>query len=255
MDGCGLLHAKAKLIGFKVKVFVVTFINNSIKLYQSMTTELQDNGRGQTSFLIFSASLRNDSLNTRLAKLAAGVIEANGGIVDFAGMNEFDCPSYNQDLESSDSMPEAATEFRKRILASDAFIIASPEYNGSMPGVLKNSIDWVSRFRPQPFKDKHALLMSASPSMAGGNRGLWSLRVPLEGLGANVYPAMFSLATAHKSFTPEGSLTDEILAKRFEDNLVAFMNLVEAAKHYPCIKRAWVEFLGEKPDPVVERVE
>ena len=66
---------------------------------------------------------------------------------------------------------------------------------------------------------------------------------------------MFSLATAHKSFTPEGNLSDEILAERFVDNLVAFMNLVEAAKHYPCIKKAWVELLGEKPDPVVERVE
>src|SRR5881394_2569861 len=54
----------------------------------------------------------------------------------------------------------------------------APEFNGSMPGALKNAIDWVSRFRPQPFNGKHALLLSASPSMAGGNRGLWALRVP-----------------------------------------------------------------------------
>ncbi len=206
-------------------------------------------------FLIFSASLRNNSLNTQLAKLAAGVIEKNNGLVDFANMSEFDCPSFNQDVESKGMIPDGAKEFQKRILANDAIIISSPEYNGSMPGHVKNSIDWVSRFRPQPFNERHALLMSASPSMAGGNRALWSLRMPFEHLGTRVYPNMFSLATAHKAFTPEGNLADTTLAKRFEDNLVAFMALVEAAKNYPCIKKAWVEFLGEHPDPVTERVE
>ena len=206
-------------------------------------------------FLVFSASLRIDSLNTRSAKLAAHVIEKNGAKVDFADMNEFECPSFNQDLELNDFHPSGAEEFRKRLLANDAFIIASPEYNGSIPGFLKNAIDWVSRFRPQPFNERNALLMSASPSMAGGNRGLWSLRIPLEHLGARVFPNMFSLATAHKAFTPGGTIADATLAKRFEDNIVDFMDHVEAAKNYPCMKRAWVEFLGEKPDPVTERVE
>jgi len=206
-------------------------------------------------FLVFSVSLRHDSLNTRLAKLAARVIEKNGGIVDFANMNEFDCPSYNQDLEENNLQPDGAKEFCKRILSNDAFIISSPEYNGSMPGLIKNTIDWVSRFRPQPFNERHALLMSASPSMAGGNKALWSLRMPFEHLGANVFPNMFSLAMAHKAFSPEGEITDATLATRFEANLVAFMNLVEAAKHYPCMKKAWVEFLGEKTDAITERVE
>lgn len=206
-------------------------------------------------FLVFSASLRNDSLNTQLAKLAALAIEKNGGKVDFANMSEFDCPSFNYDLELKDTHPDGANEFCKRLLANDAFIISSPEYNGSIPGFLKNAIDWVSRFRPQPFNERNALLMSASPSMAGGNRALWSLRIPFEHLGARVFPNMFSLAMAHKAFTPEGNIADATLAKRFEDNLVAFMSLVEAVTHYPCIKKAWVEFLGEKPDPVTERVE
>ncbi|MBP6810589.1 MAG: NAD(P)H-dependent oxidoreductase [Saprospiraceae bacterium] len=206
-------------------------------------------------FLVFSASLRKDSLNTQLAKLAAAVIEKNGGVVDFANMSDFDCPSFNQDLETGGFHPPGAEEFKKRILANDAFIIASPEYNGSIPGLLKNSIDWVSRFRPQPFNESHALLMSASPSMGGGNHGLWSLRMPLEKLGSNVFSSMFSLTTAHKAFTPEGNISDETLAKRFEENLVAFMSLVEAARNYPCMKKAWVEFLGEQPDPATERVE
>jgi chromate reductase, NAD(P)H dehydrogenase (quinone) len=206
-------------------------------------------------FLVFSASMRAGSLNTQLAKLAATVIEKHGAIVDFADMEEFDCPSYNGDVEQSSGIASGAQELCRRLNANDAFIVASPEYNASLPGCLKNAIDWASRFRPQPFNEKHSLLMSASPSMVGGNRALWSLRIPLEHLGSRVFPDMFSLAAAHQGFNEDGTIGNAALAKRFEDNLVAFMNLVEAAKHYPCIKKAWVEFLGERPDPVIDRVE
>ena len=213
-----------------------------------------DNKTQPLRILVFSASLRKDSLNTRLAKLAADAIAKNGGTPDSASMSDFDCPSYNQDLEQG-PRPAGAEQFQKRIEANDAFIIASPEYNASIPGHLKNSIDWVSRARPQPFNERHGLLLSASPSMVGGNRALWSLRIPFEHLGARIFPDMFSLAMAHQAFSPEGTLSNTVLAKRFEDNIAAFMSLVEAAKNYPCIKKAWVEFLGEKPDPAIERVE
>jgi len=79
--------------------------------------------------------------------------------------------------------------------------------------MLKNAIDWVSRYEPQPFNERNALLLSASPSMIGGNRGLWALRVPLEHLGARVYPDMFSLAQAHKAFDPQGRLSDPRLER------------------------------------------
>ena len=131
-----------------------------------MNEQLKNGKQDPLRILLFSASLRNDSLNTRLAKLAAHVIEMKGAKVDYAKMSEFDCPSYNQDLEANSFHP-AGAKASKRILANDAFIISSPEYNGSMPGHLKNSIDWVSRFRPQPFNERHVLLMSASPSMGG----------------------------------------------------------------------------------------
>lgn len=205
--------------------------------------------------LVFSASLRKDSLNTKLVALASRIIESKGGIVDFASMSEFDCPSFNQDLELGTAHPAGAEEFCKRLLANDAFLISAPEFNASLPGNLKNIIDWTSRFRPQPFNERHALLMSASPSMAGGNRGLWSLRIPLEHLGSRVYPDMFSLAMAHQAFSPDGTLANPTLATRFENTIAAFMSLVEAAKNYPCMKKAWVEFLGEKPDPLTEREE
>lgn len=132
-------------------------------------------------------------------------------------------------------------------------MIASPEYNFSMPGVLKNAIDWVSRFRPQPFNEKHALLLSASPSMVGGNRGLWALRIPLEHLGARVFPDMFSLAQAHTAFTDDGRLANPDLMTRFERTMRAFLDLAEAAKNYPCAKKAWFEFLGEQVDALTDR--
>jgi len=134
-------------------------------------------------------------------------------------------------------------------------VISSPEYNASMPGLLKNTIDWVSRFSPQPFNEKHGLLLSASPSMTGGNRGLWALRVPLEHLGARVYPDMYSLAQAHQAFDADGQIADAQLLDRFEQNIVAFMDLAEASKHYPRVKTQWVEYLGERPDPATDRVE
>jgi NAD(P)H-dependent FMN reductase len=194
-------------------------------------------------------------MNVKLAKLAADVITKKGAIANLKSIVDFECPSFNQDVEKQSGIPPGAERLKESIQDNDAFIIASPEYNGSMPGHLKNIIDWVSRFRPQPFNERNALLMSASPSMAGGNRGLWSLRIPLEHLGTRVYPNMFSLASAHEAFTQENQLTNPVLAERFETNLGAFMNLVEAAKHYPCMKKAWVEFLGEQPNPVTNRVE
>jgi NAD(P)H-dependent FMN reductase len=204
--------------------------------------------------LIFSASLRAESLNARLAGLAARVAEQHGATVDRASMRDFDVPSYDADGEARGEVPAGARELQRRLEANDAFVIASPEYNASMPGLLKNAIDWVSRFSPQPFHERHGLLMSASPSMAGGNRGLWALRMPLEHLGARVYPDMFSLAMAHKAFADD-RLANPALQQRFDQSVQGFLDLAEAAKHYPCIKRAWVEFLGEHPDTPVDRVE
>jgi chromate reductase, NAD(P)H dehydrogenase (quinone) len=204
--------------------------------------------------LVFSGSMRAASLNTKLATELARSATERGAIVDLAAMREFDCPSYDGDRETQEGVPAGAQELNRRLAANDAFVIVSPEYNASMPGQLKNVIDWTSRIRPQPFDSRHGLLMSASPSMAGGNRGLWSLRIPLEHLGARVFPDMFSLATAHKAF--DGArLADGALQKRFDSTVASFLDLVEAAKHYPCIKRAWIEFLGEPPGEAADRVD
>lgn len=205
--------------------------------------------------LVFAAALRRDSLNERLAALAGVIVEEQGGAADRAAMADFDCPSYNADVERETGVPAGAQRLRERLVAADAFIIASPEYNASMPGFLKNAIDWVSRIRPQPFNGRQGMLLSASPSMAGGNRGLWSLRVPLEHLGARVYPDMFSLAQAHEAFDAAGRIATPLLQERFDRTIGCFLELVEAAKHYRPLKKLWVEYLGEHPDAAIDRVE
>jgi NAD(P)H-dependent FMN reductase len=205
--------------------------------------------------LVFAASLRRESLNDKLASLAAEVVARQGGTVDRARLEEFECPFYDGDVEKESGIPEGALELCRRLKAADAVVIASPEYNASMPGVLKNLIDWASRVRPQPFNGRQALLLSASPSMVGGNRGLWSLRVPLEHLGTRVYPDMFSLAQAHEALGADGHIANEMLQQRFDDTVRCFLDLVEAAKHYPGLSKQWVEFLGEQPNQATDRVE
>jgi NAD(P)H-dependent FMN reductase len=204
--------------------------------------------------LVVGASLSSTSLNHRLAAFTAKLVNEKGGTSDFAPIDQFDCPFYDRDLEVETGPPVGAHRFCERLEAADALIVASPEYNASMPATIKNLIDWVSRFRPQPFNGKQALLMSASPSMVGGNRGLWALRIPFEHLGTRVYPDMFSLAQAHQAWDGD-DLKDTELRQRLDRTLGCFLDLVEATKHYPKIKKVWVEFLGEQPNAATDRVE
>ena len=211
--------------------------------------------RCSVRLLVFGASLREGSMNDSLASLAAAVAQEKGASVERAVMTDFECPAYDLDVELSTGLPVGAQALHDKLVATDGFMIASPEYNASMPGVIKNTIDWVSRFRPQPFNGMQAFLMAASPSMTGGKIGLWALRQPLEHLGARVYPDMFSLAQAHEAFGDDGKLRDAKLQKWFEGTVDCFLESVEAAKHYPVMKQQWIEFLGEKPTPATERVE
>jgi chromate reductase len=219
--------------------------------------ELQMDKRKRCSvrFLVFGGAMRIGSMNHKLATLAAATVERKGGAVERGTMADFQCPPYDQDVEVTNGLPSGAQALHDKLQTVDGFIIASPEYNASMPGVLKNTIDWVSRFRPQPFNGKQALLMSASPSMSGGKLGLWALRVPLEHLGARVYPDMFALAQAHQAFDAAGRIADQKLQTWFESTIDCFIDLVEASKHYPGLKKQWVEFLGERPDDETTRVE
>ena len=171
----------------------------------------------------FAAALRRESLNRKLLRLAVQAAERAGASVDHADFREFDMPLYDGDVETTTGVPAGAQKLRERFLAADAFMIASPEYNFSIPGTLKNAIDWVSRVNPIAWRGKAGLLLSASPSLAGGNRGLWAIRVPLEVTGAPLYPDMFSLASAHEAFDETGGLKDAKMAARLDKLVAAFV--------------------------------
>ena len=87
----------------------------------------------------------------------------------------------------------------------DAIIFACPEYNYSISGSFKNFIDWLSR-QPNFWRAKKILLVSVSPALAGGTRGLWATRIPLEGCGAYVYPEMYTLGESYKNMDDNGNL-------------------------------------------------
>ncbi|MEU0836444.1 NADPH-dependent FMN reductase [Streptomyces sp. NPDC056231] len=218
-----------------------------------MTTDV---GPAPVRVLVFGAARRAGSTNAQLASLASGLVAEAGAEVDMASMRDFDMPLYDGDVEASEGLPAGALALCERIKRCDAFVISSPEYNGSVPGLLKNAIDWVSRVRPQPFKTRHALLLSASPSLIGGNRGLWALRIPLEHLGTRVYPDMFSLPRAHEGFTEDGRLAHPEAQERLTEIISGFMQLVQADVQFVCLQRRWYEFPGDRTDaPVTQRAE
>jgi chromate reductase len=205
--------------------------------------------------IVFAASQREGSYNAALARLAAQAAGEAGAVVDLIEYAELAVPDFNANVERAEGVPATALRFGELVGESDALIIAAPEYNHGYPGSLKNLIDWTSRIKPQPFWGRHAMLLSAAPSMVGGNRGAWALRMPLEHLGMRVYPEMFSLAQAHLALTPEGLIGDAELGRRFETTIAGFLELVEASVHYPAVKQKWIEFLGERPDPETDRIE
>lgn len=176
----------------------------------------------------FAASLRKDSLNKKLIRLASDFARKQGIEMDLAQFNEFEIPLYNGDVQTTSGIPPGVEALKERIKGADGLMISSPEYNFSMPGTIKNAIDWLSRIKPVPLENKWALLMSASPSMVGGNRGLWSLRVPLEVLGVFVYPEMFSLAKAHETFDENGSLKDLKSLERLEKVIRSFLKTLKS---------------------------
>jgi NAD(P)H-dependent FMN reductase len=134
-------------------------------------------------------------------------------------------PLYDGDLQLDAGIPAAAERLGGRLSAAQGMLIASPEYNYSLPGSLKNAIDWLSRLKPQPLRGRSCFLLSASNNQYGGIRGLWQLRVPLEGLGVVVNPDMFTLPWAEKAFGEDGTLVDPERQARLEGMLAGYLDL------------------------------
>jgi chromate reductase len=160
--------------------------------------------------LVFAGSIRKDSLNRKLARVAAAKLEQAGLGVTLADLRDYPMPIYDGDVEAA-GMPGSARAFRELLREHDVFVITSPEYNGSFSGLLKNAIDWASRSlngdRPGAvFRGKRAALLSASPGPGGGRRGLRHTRELLEMLGMEVMPAQVSIASAGEAFDNQGRL-------------------------------------------------
>lgn len=174
--------------------------------------------------LLFAGSLRRGSLNKKFAREAARLLSARPDLqVEFVDLQPLAIPVYDGDVEESAGVPAGVQELARRILAADALVISTPEYNGSIPGVLKNTVDWLSRLKPVSVSGKHLLLLAASPGALGGVRSLWHSRQPFEVLGAFVFPEVLGLPRAHEAFDDAGRLLDAKLVERLQGLLDRFV--------------------------------
>ncbi len=166
--------------------------------------------------LAFAGSTREGSLNKRLVRVAAAGAREAGAEVTVVDLADYPMPLYDGDLEKRDGLPDNARRFKRLMIEHDGFLISAPEYNSSITGVLKNTIDWASRREPDEprlaaFAGKAAALMSASPGGMGGIRGLVHVRAILSNLGVLVIPQQRAVPRAHEAFADGGSLSDETL--------------------------------------------
>ncbi len=174
----------------------------------------------QAKILAFAGSTRSGSFNKQLVKIAADDARSAGAAVTLIDLRDYPLPLFDEDLESSSGLPENAKKLKKIFLEHDGLLISSPEYNSSITGVLKNSIDWVSRTETDDepslvcFKGKIAALLSASPGGLGGLRGLVHLRAILGNIGVLVLPDQVAISAAHEAFNESGKLKDESKAKQ-----------------------------------------
>jgi chromate reductase len=181
-------------------------------------------------FLGFVGSLRKGSYNKALMRAAMQLLP-EGVTLEVFDIGGF--PLFNQDFERTP--PEIVKEFKAKIRAADGLLIASPEYNYSVPGVLKNAIDWASRPpSDNVFDGKPVAVMSASVSKFGGGRMQYHLRQSFVWL--NLYPINrpeFMLANAAGYFDGEGNLTDEDTRKRLRELLEALAKWTLKLKEKP----------------------
>ena len=158
--------------------------------------------------LAFSGSIRRDSWNRKLIRVAVDATRAAGGDVTLIDLTDYPLPLYNGDLEDRDGLPDNALRLKALFKEHDALLIASPEYNSSIPPLLKNTLDWISReWQGEsglvPYQNKVAAILAASPGTFGGMRMLPHLRQILNTLGVVVLPGQFSLAHADAAFDAE----------------------------------------------------
>ena len=163
--------------------------------------------------LVFSGSVRRDSGNRKLAGAAAAALRDAGGEVSLLDLRDYPLPIYDGDLEEAGGLPMNAVALKEIFIAHQGLFIATPEYNGFFPPLLKNTIDWLSRpFKGAsgllPYAGKVAAIAAASPGGLGGMRCLPLLRQQLTNLSVLVLPQQLALGNADSAFTEAGALKD-----------------------------------------------
>lgn len=174
---------------------------------------------GQKSVLVFAGSARKDSFNKKLAQYVAKQLADKGVSHTFADLNDYQAPIYHGDDEADSGIPESMKKFKELMKSHDAFLIASPEYNGFVPPLLINTFSWCSR--PEPgdtnlaaTRGKYIGLMATSPGPMGGIRMLPRLREALGDLGAIVVPGPVAIGGSMGAFDEDGNLSEEANQKR-----------------------------------------
>lgn len=168
--------------------------------------------------LFFAGSARKGSQNKRLARLGQRIAEANGIESVFADLADYHMPIYHGDLEDAEGVPERALAFKALLEQYDGVMIVTPEYNASVPPLLKNTLDWVSRVKDEPnvFTSRVFAISGSSPGYYGAMRSLLQLREILSiGLGAMVIPHQMALPRSVQAFGKDGSLEDDNQQKMF----------------------------------------
>ena len=179
------------------------------------------------SIVGISGSLRARSYN-HFALQAAAQLMPEGMRLTIADYS--DIPLYNQDNQAPETLA-AVEKLRAQVAGADALLIASPEYNYSVTGVLKNAIDWLSRTSPQPFKEKPVAILSATQGPVGGARSQYELRKILAGLEALMLnkPEIY-IGMCQTRFDEQGALTDAVTRKLIGDQMLALQAWIERMK-------------------------
>lgn len=166
------------------------------------------------SILALAGSSRRGSYNRRLLEIAVLAGRTLDAEISFLDLRDLDLPIYDAGVRP-DAIPDGVLTLRRIVAKHDGFLIASPEYNGSLPPILKNAFDWCSRAAPgttsrAPFSGKVAAIMSASPVLEGGACCLDHLRLVLSRMGVLVLPEELCLSNAAKAFAGDALVDPDV---------------------------------------------
>lgn len=173
--------------------------------------------------LTISGSLREQSFNLHLLRAAESLAPAGVSFDHYCGLGEL--PHFSEDLEG-ELTPSAVQEFRDRIKAANCVLISTPEYNGGIPGSLKNALDWGSRPTGEgAFKDKPTAAIGASPGRYGAQRSQADVRKVLTAMGAEILDTELPVPAVHERFDDAGTLQDEEISSRLTELVGALIAL------------------------------